>query len=223
MSEPTSTHPTFASGLIVDDHPDALAWLSAATTNAFADIEILEAYDLRSALTLITNTPPDLAIIDLGLPDGSGVELIEYLNREHPQTYKIVATVFGDDKHLFDALRAGAQGYVLKDETPTEMSKMLTGIAAGQPPLSASIARRLLNHFNVHADAPKVKLTDREKEVLTLLAKGYTVKRVAELLHITRNTAAGYVKDIYRKLNVSNRAEATLAASRQGLVSPDSM
>jgi DNA-binding CsgD family transcriptional regulator len=98
------------------------------------------------------------------------------------------------------------------------------GIHAGQPPLSPSIARKLLQVFQEPrqmAQDAEAQLTSREREVLTLIAKGYTVGRVAELLGITRNTAAGYVKSIYRKLNVSSRAEATLAATRHGLIGLD--
>ena len=103
---------------------------------------------------------------------------------------------------------------------------MLAGIHAGQPPLSPSIARKLLQVFqepSQSAKDPEAQLTSREQEVLTLIAKGYTVGRVAELLGITRNTAAGYVKSIYRKLNVSSRAEATLGATRMGLIGLDSV
>ena len=135
-------------------------------------------------------------------------------------TLIVVATVFDDDAHLFPALRAGAQGYVLKDQAPEVLADMLKGIAAGQPPLSPSVARRLLRHFGPPAAPTDTTnpLSPRETEVLGLIAKGYTVQQVADALELTRNTTAGYLKEIYRKLSVSSRAEATLEATRLGLV-----
>ena len=212
----------FAYGIVVDDHPAARQWLTAAVLEAFPGIEVTEAIDLATARAALARRLPDLAVIDLGLPDGSGIDLIREIHQLAPDASKIVSTVFGDDQHLFDALRAGAEGYVLKDEAQDKMRTMLKGITEGEPPLSPSIARRLLRQFNDQANEPAVHLTSRESEVLTLIAKGYTVQRVGDLLDITRNTTAGYVKDIYRKLNVTNRAEATLEATRRGLVSPGS-
>ncbi len=137
----------------------------------------------------------------------------------------MVTPIFDDDRHLFGALRAGAAGYVLKDQSRNDLVEMLAGIHAGRPPLSPSIARKLLSVFQDEgADGDTnahTLLTQRKREVLTLIAKGYTVARVAEMLGITRNTAAGYVKIIYRKLNISSRAEATLEATRQGLIGLD--
>ncbi|MEM8497673.1 MAG: response regulator transcription factor [Pseudomonadota bacterium] len=209
----------FINGLVVDDHHDARAWLIQALYEAFPSIRVAEAHDLLSARSAVEFQRPDIALIDLGLPDGSGTDLIRELHQRNADSYKIVSTVFGDDTHLFDALRAGAQGYVLKDEAHVNLAEMLRGIVAGEPPLSPSIARRLMQHFHEPALDDDIKLTERERDVLTLLAKGFTVKKAAEFLSITPNTASGYVKTIYRKLNVSSRAEATLEASRRGWVS----
>ena len=132
----------------------------------------------------------------------------------------MVATVFDDDAHLFPALRAGATGYVLKDQPAETLAAMLTGIVSGQPPLSPSIARRLLQHFQPAPATPASQLTPRETEVLRLIAKGLTIAEVGELLGISRHTAADYVKEVYRKLSVGNRAEAALEATRLGLLEP---
>ncbi len=221
------TAKTFQHGLVVDDHPAAGRWMEQALLEAFPGISVVWAASLEAGRQCVAQQLPQIALIDLGLPDGSGTELIAQLNQHDASIMSVVSTVFGDDAHLFDALGAGAQGYVLKDEAQPQLVRLLRGIANGEPPLSPSIARRLLQHFReaespadtVPADsADDVKLTAREAEVLTLLAKGYTVKRVADLLNITQNTTAGYVKTIYRKLNIRNRAEATLEASRRGLV-----
>ena len=210
----------YARALVLDDLASSRDWLGNALQLAFPGIRIDSAGTLAEAFALI-DPPPPLALIDLGLPDGSGVSLIERL-RAAGDTLCIVATVFDDDAHLFPALRAGAQGYVLKDQSTQALADMLQGIAAGQPPLSPSIARRLLRHFQpipVPADEPH--LTPRETDVLRLSAKGMTLTEVSEALGLSRHTVSGYLKDVYRKLSVSSRAEATLEATRRGLVNPD--
>jgi DNA-binding NarL/FixJ family response regulator len=213
------------SGLVVEDLPEARAWLVDALAHAFPGIEIAEAQDLTSARAACAQRLPDIALVDLGLPDGSGQDLISELRNADHEVLSVVTTIFDDDRHLFGALRAGAEGYVLKDQSRDDLVEMLAGIHAGRPPLSPSIARKLLSVFQDEPEAeagpPDAVLTPREREVLTLIAKGYTVARVAEMLGITRNTAAGYVKLIYRKLNISSRAEATLEATRQGLIGID--
>jgi DNA-binding NarL/FixJ family response regulator len=206
----------FDRALVVDDLASSRDWLSRALEQAFPGIGITLAASLAEARGHVESAPP-LALIDLGLPDGSGIRLIESL--QPLGTLCIVATIFDDDAHLFPALHAGAQGYVLKDQATDTLAEMLTGIAAGQPPLSPSIARRLLRHFQpVLPDASEPSLTGRETDVLRLIAKGHTVADVARLLGLSRHTAAGYLKDVYRKLSVSSRAEATLEATRRGLV-----
>ena len=219
--EPAEPSPHPARALVVDDLAPSRDWLSQALRIAFPDIVVDTAASLREAQAFL-QPPPPLALIDLGLPDGSGVQLIEQLQRDGAQTLCIVATVFDDDAHLFPALRAGAQGYLLKDQPPEAIAAMLSGIAMGQPPLSPSIARRLLRHFQplpAVGDAPNLR--PREVDVLRLTAKGLTLAEVAEALQLSRHTVSGYLKDIYRKLSVSSRAEATLEAARLGLVRPD--
>ncbi|MBS0589091.1 MAG: response regulator transcription factor [Proteobacteria bacterium] len=204
--------------LIVDDLASSRQWLARAARQTFVDIEIVQAASLTQARALC-EPAPSLALIDLGLPDGSGIGLIETL---HPLgTLCIVATVFDDDAHLFAALRAGAQGYVLKDQAPDALAAMLKGIANGQPPLSPSIARRLLRHFQPEPNTPaEPGLTPRESDVLRLIAKGLSIGETAQALSLSRHTVSGYLKDIYRKLCVRTRAEATLEALRRGLVAP---
>lgn len=212
--------------LLVDDLAPARAWLRAALLEAFPDVRIAEAGSLaeaRAALAAL-GAAPDLALVDLGLPDGSGLRIIEGLQREQAATLCVVSTVFDDDAHVFPALRAGAEGYVLKDLPAAALARMLRGILDGQPPLSPSIARRLLRQFQPAAPTPQPAsaeaLTARETEVLQLIAKGYTVQQTAAALGLSPHTASGYVKEIYRKLSVNSRAEATLEAARRGLVDP---
>lgn len=205
-------------GLLVEDLPPSQDWLRNVLEQTFPGIEVTVVDTLANARQALTLNTPDIALIDLGLPDGDGTDLVRGLTQTEPQVVTVVTTVFDDDEHLFAALRAGAQGYVLKDQLADQLGALLEGIVAGQPPLSPSIALRLLRHFRDPGDVPERHLSTRERDVLTLIAKGCTTARVGELLGITRNTAAGYVKEIYRKLNVSCRAEATLEANRRGML-----
>jgi DNA-binding NarL/FixJ family response regulator len=208
--------------LLVEDVPATSAWLETVLGATFPGIAVESCASLRAAQRALDGreTPFALALIDLGLPDGSGLELVRRLAREVPETLCVVATIYDDDGHLFDAIAAGAQGYVLKDEDAEMVGALLSRIGRGEPPLSPSIARRILGHFRAAPAAPKpdeAALTARETEVLTLIAKGMTVAETARLIALKPQTVASYVKTIYSKLNISTRAEATLEAVRRGL------
>lgn len=205
--------------LILDDLPEMRAWLVQRLCEAFPGVQTHEVACLAEARAwLERGITPDIALIDLGLPDGSGVELITALNQRAPACLNIVASIYDDDRHIFPALRAGAHGYLLKDQGSDDIVPLLRGIADGQPPLSPAIARKILSSFRPVPQEAPVTLTPRETEVLTFIAKGMTMAETGALLGITRRTVDGYVKDIYRKLNVSSRAEAALSAQRIGLV-----
>jgi DNA-binding NarL/FixJ family response regulator len=151
--------------LVLDDDAAARDWLQAAVRQAFPDAELAAAGSLREARVALRTMSPDLALVDLDLPDGSGVSLIELLARPPHRTISIVSTVFADDQHLFPALRAGAAGYLLKDESIERLAELLRQTMQGKPPLSAPIATRLLGYFH-EPDAPAtISLTQREQEV----------------------------------------------------------
>ena len=211
-------------GLIVEDLPAPAQWLGMMLAEAFDDIEVALSGSLAEARRQLERQLPDIALIDLGLPDGSGVDLIRELHQLHPACHCVVTTIYADDRHLFPALRAGASGYLLKDQPRERVLKALRGIAAGEPPLSPAIAQRLLRVFGEEggSDEAGANLSPRERETLTLIAKGFRLPEVAAQLGVTRNTAAGFIKTVYRKLNVTSRAEATLQAARMGLVNPNS-
>ena len=185
-----------------------------------------------------------LFMVDLELPDGNGMELLSELAR-YP-AIKIVTTLYSDDDHLFPALQCGADGYLLKEDRFEVLVEELQKIVRGQPPLSPAIARRLLTHFrhgngtaseaasdfapitafkssrstqpDRGAPLDHERLTPRESEVLTYLSKGFTIKEIANLMGIKWFTVNDHIKSIYKKLNVSSRAEAAVLASKQGLV-----
>jgi DNA-binding NarL/FixJ family response regulator len=170
----------------------------------------------------------DMALLDIGLPDGSGIDLVRYININSEQTISIVTTIFEDEKHLFEALQAGACGYLLKGYSAEELGKYLTDAVAGKPPLSPGVAQSVLTYFRETSVKPEltteldeVDLSERETEILTFIAKGYQVKEVSHLLDISGNTVAFHIKKIYKKLNIHNRAEATAAAVNMNLYNPE--
>lgn len=213
-----------ARALLLEDLPDVAAWLATLLRERFPGVEVAHAATLGEGLRLLdSGFFVDLALVDLGLPDGNGTTLIQALAQRQPGCTIVVTTLFGDDAHVFPALRAGAHGYLLKDQPEEKLAAALDGILRGEPPLSPSIAQRLLRVFNaapepMHADAEQ--LTTREREVLVLVSKGCRLPELAERLQISRHTVSDHLKHIYRKLKVNSRAEATLEAARMGLVSP---
>lgn len=204
--------------LIVDDHSYARGLLREIVQKIFEHAKIEEAATLLQARQLIAQKNYNLALVDISLPDGSGIDLVKDIISSDAQTYIVMATIYDDDQHLFDSLRAGANGYLLKDLSQDELESQISGIIRGNPPLSSSIARRLLAHFNDTRQLLKHDLTPRETDVLTLIGRGFTRKEVANQLNISANTAAEHIQNIYQKLNINSRAEAALEACRLGLI-----
>ena len=214
--------------LLLEDLPEIRAWLKALALQVFPDAQISEASRIHDALELVNAVRFDVAMLDLGLPDGSGVEVVQALREKQPEAQSVVVTIHEDDDHLFPALQAGAFGYLLKEQSREQLSEQPQRISQGEPPLSPSIARRVIQYFTTQARqqqhmsepdnvTPHVQLTDRENEVLLRVAKGFTLPEIGVQLNLSRHTIADYVKQIYRKLNVSSRAEAALEAQRLGL------
>lgn len=208
--------------LLLEDLPEIRAWLKVLIHQVFPQAQISEASRVHDALELITAVKFDLALVDLGLPDGSGVDVVAALRESQPEAQSVVVTIHDDDDHLFPALQAGAFGYVLKEQPREQIAEQLNRMSQGEPPLSPSIARRVIAYFAAQAKPqkdtiPHVQLTDRENEVLLRVAKGFTLPEIGVQLNLSRHTIADYVKQIYRKLNVSSRAEAALEAQRLGL------
>lgn len=208
--------------LLLEDLPEIRAWLRKIVLQVFVDAQISESARVADAMALVTSVKFDIALVDLGLPDGSGVDVVTRLRDLQPDAQPVVVTIHDDDEHLFPALQAGAFGYILKEQPREMIAEQLQRIAQGEPPLSPSIARRVMAHFSAKAKPQvhaliNVQLTERESEVLLRVAKGYTLPEIGVQLGLSRHTIADYVKQIYRKLNVSSRAEAALEAQRLGL------
>jgi DNA-binding NarL/FixJ family response regulator len=209
--------------LLLEDLPEIRTWLHQLVLQVFPRAMISEASRVKEAIELAASLKFDLALIDLGLPDGSGVEVVASLREKQPDTQSVVVTIHDDDEHLFPALQAGAFGYILKEQAREQIAEQLQRMSQGEPPLSPSIARRVISYFAAQSqpreqplNLPGVALTERENEVLLRVAKGFTLPEIGVQLGLSRHTIADYVKQIYRKLNVSSRAEAALEDDSPG-------
>ncbi|MDP1755894.1 MAG: response regulator transcription factor, partial [Pseudohongiella sp.] len=210
------------SALVVEDNPETRVWLCSCVVSAFPGLTVHAAANLAEAMSLLDGMQFDLALVDLGLPDGSGMDVIRALHSAQAQCHVVVATIYDDDRNLFAALKSGAKGYILKDQDRGRIVSYLQGIKKDQPAMSAASSQRLINHFNNKADAlAQAKLTPREVEVLCMIGKGFSVEDAAGMLLLSSDTVKGYVKTIYNKLGVSNRSEVTLEAIRLGLIDVD--
>ncbi|MBB5350782.1 DNA-binding NarL/FixJ family response regulator [Haloferula luteola] len=207
--------------LIVEDLPASREWLSGVARAAFPRCHRLEADSVAGALELAGRHAFDLALIDLGLPDGSGLDLLRRFQDLGMPAKCVVTTVATDDATMVAALSLGAAGYLLKDQPGELLARQLQHLVQGIPALSPSVARRIMEHFQQTGPAagPEVaaRLTDREKEILTAISRGLRNAEVAENLAIAESTVASHIKAIYRKLGISNRAEAARQAARLGL------
>lgn len=211
--------------LIVEDEPEFLRRFSEAVA-ADRGLRLLAAVSTgRAGLAMLDAEPPDVMLVDLGLPDVSGVELIRHAARHHPGCDALVVTMFGDDEHVLQSIEAGATGYLLKDANDARIAAGIHEVRAGGSPISPSIARRILNRFRIApvpppapAPAPETPLSERETEILRLVAKGLSFDTVGEVLSISPHTVVTHVKKIYRKLAVHSRGEAVYEAGQLGLL-----
>lgn len=210
--------------MVVEDDPAFLTRFCGIVASD-PEFELFAAVaDLASARQAMSRAAPDVLLVDLGLPDGSGVELIRETARRYPGTDIMVITVFNDEDHVLASIEAGATGYILKDSMPEEFVGLIRQLRAGGSPISPMIARQLLKRFNLTAPAPQARQTEdaalsaRESEVLSLITKGFSFCEIARLLGVSPHTVTAHVKKIYQKLAVHSRGEAVYEASRMGLV-----
>lgn len=205
--------------LIVEDVKETSQWLAKIAADAFPGCEITFAASVRTALAEIRRFRSDVALIDLGLPDGSGIDVLRELRSNRPEALCVITTVMGDDANIVAALSLGANGYLLKEQPAERITRQLSQLAEGIPALSPSIAQRLIEHFRHTGPAANEdgELTAREKEVLAFISRGLRNSDVARQLGMAEATVATHIKSIYRKLGISSRAEASWHAARMGL------
>lgn len=210
--------------LIVDDDPRYRETFAEAVCRT-EDLRLAGvANDLPEGLRLLDALEPDLLLVDLGLPGGSGIELIRRANERLPQCESMVVTIFGDDESVLRCIQAGATGYLLKDAYELDIVQQIRLLCSGGSPISPAIARRLLARLGgrdcAHAEAAprRGSLSQQERSVLTMSAKGYNYEEMAGLMGVSRHTVATYVKRIYHKLQVHSKTEAVYEARKLGLV-----
>jgi len=207
--------------IVVEDEPEFLRMYCDAITRE-PDFRLAGAAStLAAGMALIIQSVPDVLVVDLGLPDGNGSELIRKAVALRADCDCLVVTVFGDDNHVIDAIAAGATGYILKDSPVGELAKCIRQMRDGGAPISPSVARRVLARLRAPADKPAHSaspLSEREAEILQLVAKGLSFAEVGGALGISAHTVVAHVKKIYRKLSVHSRGEAVFEASQLGLL-----
>lgn len=179
-------------------------------------------------LQMVEQEEMDVLLVDLGLPDGSGVDVIRTAHARWPQCGIMVSTAFGDEMHVMQSLEAGAAGYLLKDSAPQSMLAEIRSLHKGGSPISPLIARKILMRFRAQdrpatpqlmsSDKPRSALSTREQQVLEFITKGFTSDEIADLMSVTRHTVLTFVRRIYAKLEVSSKTEAIYEARHRGLL-----
>jgi DNA-binding NarL/FixJ family response regulator len=215
--------------LLVDDDERTRRHLAQLLRGGGLFSHVAEAGCCSEAMGWIERSPPDWLITDLGLPDGSGVDLIRHLGQQQPAAVTLVISAFGDERSVIEALRAGASGYLLKDASAAEINRALRHLLEGGSPISPAVARYLLKLLPRDNEVkPSVAqalpeplaepLTQREREVLQLIADGDSYGEISQRLCISLNTVSSHIKHIYGKLAVRSRGKAIKAAERLGLL-----
>ena len=186
------------------------------------DIEVVgTAANGHEGIQMAEQHQPDLVLMDLKMPEMNGIEATQRLSRQFPEMKVLVLTTFDEDEWLFDALRAGAAGYLLKDTPRADLVKAIRGTVAGKTYVDPAVAGRIVEQAIDQADQPPTqiteRLTEREIVVLRLLAAGNSNQEIARQLHITKGTVRNHISAIFRKLEVNDRTQAALIAIRHGL------
>lgn len=210
--------------VLVDDHIVVRQGLRAFLATA-ADIEVIgEASNGRDAVELVCNVKPDVVLMDLVMPELDGIGATAEIKQAMPGVDVIAMTSFIEDDKVFGAMRAGATGYVLKDADPGEVMRAIRSAAAGEVHLDSRVARRLMQELHTgkqKSDTSQQELTEREIEVLKLVAKGCSNQMIAQELIISPKTAKSHVSNILGKLGLASRTQAAVYALKEGLVTID--
>lgn len=208
--------------LIADDHQVVRRGLQF-TIEAEKDMRVAgEASNGAQVVALIQKHKPDVVLMDLQMPEMNGVDALKQIRPLYPELPVLILTTFSDDAHVYAALRAGASGFLLKEMNGDDLVAAIRGAAQGKPQLHPDIARRLMAHAPM-PDDPFESLTNRERDILRLLARGKSNKEMAGELVLTEMTVKGYVSDLFAKLVVNDRTQAALMAVRYGLVLPEEL
>ena len=207
---------------IVEDEPNVRSRFEAAVRSHPRLSLLFAASTVAQAIELTQQRPADVMLIDLGLPDGDGREVIEWLALQYPSALAMVVTVFADEEHVLSSLEAGAVGYLLKDTPGDEIARHIVELYEGGSPISPSVARSVIKRFigkhknvAVKVDNP---LSERELEVLRLIEKGMSYEEVSDILGITWHTVTAHLRNVYRKLQVNSKGQAVFEAKQRGFL-----
>lgn len=210
--------------LLVDDHALFRKGVAEQLTSR-EDIDVVgEASHGLEAIQMARELVPDVILMDINMPKCDGLEATRRIKREMPHVKIIILTVADDDQKLFQAIKSGAQGYLLKNLEPAKLFEVLDSVSQGEAPLSGTIAAKILQEFSQQDRETQGKadlidaLTERETSVLELVVDGLTNKEIASQLHISVNTVKIHMRNILEKLHLQNRIQAAVYAVREGLV-----
>lgn len=185
------------------------------SAEGFCCMEVFE--DGESAINGVLQLAPDVVLMGIDLPKMSGIEATRVLKKEMPKLDIIMLSLFKDDEHIFQSLRAGAIGYLSKNIFPSKLLRAIKEVQNGGSPMSSDVARRVVTSFNKISNQNN-NLSNREKEVLDLLCEGNNYREIAEQLFVSPNTVRFHLKNIYKKLEVNSKYEAVMKATKEGIV-----
>lgn len=233
-TEPTVAQPPIQVGLVEDQAETLKRMVSAVQADSTLNVQFCAA-SVTEAVAALAKYLPDVLLVDLGLPDGSGLEVIALSSRQYPTCEIMVFSMFGDESLVLASIEAGASGYILKDTPGITLEEAIRQVHSGGSPISPIIARQVLqrlrekspvagalatgkaaHEFSHDADTPA--LTRREIEILDLISRGYTYSEVADLLSLSVRTIQSHIKNLYGKLSVHSRSEAVFEACKIGLL-----
>jgi DNA-binding NarL/FixJ family response regulator len=193
--------------LLIEDHAEFRQSLFFLL-NSEDSFECVAYEDAESALKSFEHQIPDIVVMDINLPGISGIECTKEIRCKYPQVQVIMCTVYEDDEKIFEALKAGANGYLLKRAAINEIFESIKSLHNGGSPMSPVIARKVVESFQIKPTSPSSELSTRENEVLDLISNGYRVKEISDKLFISVNTVRTHIRHIYEKLQVQSRVEA---------------
>jgi DNA-binding NarL/FixJ family response regulator len=207
--------------LLADDHPIFRFGMRTLLTSMPDMTVVGEAVTGEEAVQLVETLLPDVVLMDIHMPGMSGIEATAHIRTQHPRTAVLIVTMLDDDS-VFAAMRAGARGYLLKGAEPTETLRAIRAVASGEAIFSPGVAERVMHYFAHPAVSPThgvslAQLSEREREVLSLIAQGLTNAAIAERLVLSPKTVRNYISEIYSKLQVTDRIQAVLLARESGL------
>ena len=206
--------------LIADDHGIVRSGLRMLLENA-ADVEVVgEAADGAQARDMAIRERPDLAILDVKMPKLTGLQATRAIREQAPGVAVLILSMYDDERYLFEALKAGASGYVLKAQADSDLLEAVRAVARGEPFLTPKAQRALIKDVLGAGAVPTDELTPREQEVVKLVAEAHTNKEIAEMLHLAEKTVENHRSNAMRKLGMRDRVELVRYAIRRGLIEP---